>query len=71
MQRYLADHAGGKIFHDPLAACCAIDPSIATWAEVEVYRERGEWGSRLSPGSGTSIIVDLDRDRFIDVLLAS
>ncbi len=71
MQRYLADHPGGKIFHDPLAACCAIDPSIATWAEVEVYRARGEWGSRLSPGSGTSIIVDLDRERFTQVLLAA
>lgn len=70
MQRYLADHPGGKIFHDPLAACCAIDPAIATWAEVEVYRERGEWGSRLSPGSGTQIIVDHDREAFLAVLLA-
>ena len=69
MERYLADHPGGKIFHDPLAACCAIDPAIATWAEVEVYRERGEWGSRLSPGSGTSIITDLDREAFMRVLL--
>jgi inosine-uridine nucleoside N-ribohydrolase len=71
MQHYLKEHPGGKIFHDPLAACCAIDPSIATWAEVEVYRARGEWGSRLSPGSGTRIIVDLDRERFAQVLLAS
>lgn len=71
MERYLGKHPGGKIFHDPLAACCAIDPTIATWAEVEVYRARGEWGARLSPGTGTHIIVDLDRDRFVDVLLAT
>jgi pyrimidine-specific ribonucleoside hydrolase len=71
MQHYLRKRPGGKIFHDPLAACCAIDPTIATWAEVEVYRAKGEWGSRLSPGTGTHIIIDLDRDRFVDVLLAT
>lgn len=71
MERYLDGRPGGKIFHDPLAACCAIDPTIATWAEVEVYRACGEWGSRLSPGTGTRIIVDLDRERFVDVLLAT
>ena len=71
MDHYLRHRPGGKIFHDPLAACCAIDPSIATWAEVEVFRERGEWGSRLSPGTGTSIIIDLDRERFVQTLVAT
>lgn len=71
MEHYLDGRHGGKIFHDPLAACCAIDPTIASWAEVEVYRAKGEWGSRLSPGTGTHIIVDLDRERFISVLLAT
>lgn len=70
MEHYLRKHPAGKIFHDPLAACCAIDPDIAAWAEVEVYRERGEWGARLSPGTGTHIIVDLDRERFVQTLLA-
>jgi inosine-uridine nucleoside N-ribohydrolase len=69
MEHYLVKHPGGKIFHDPLAACCAIDPAIATWAEVEVYRKSGEWGARLSPGTGTWIIVGLDHDRFVDTLL--
>lgn len=68
MAAYLARSPEGKKFHDPLAACCAIDPSIATWAEVEVYREKGKWGSRLCPGSGTWIIVDYDYERFVDVL---
>lgn len=58
--------ARGKKFHDPLAACCAIDPSIGEWAEVELYRSRGEWGSRLAPGSGVRIITGYDRARFIE-----
>ena len=58
----------GKKLHDPLAACCAIDPTIGEWAEVEVYRKKGEWGSRLSPNSGTRIIVDYDRDKFLRTL---
>jgi pyrimidine-specific ribonucleoside hydrolase len=60
----------GKIFHDPLAACCAIDESIGEWAEVEVYRERGEWGARPSPGSGVWIITGYDRERFVRTLTA-
>jgi inosine-uridine nucleoside N-ribohydrolase len=63
-------HDTGKKFHDPLAACCAIDEAIGTWAEVELYRERGEWGSRLAPGSGVRIITDYDRERFIATLTA-
>ena len=58
----------GKKLHDPLAACCAIDEAIGTWAEVELYRERGKWGSRLSPGSGVYIITDYDRERFVATL---
>jgi pyrimidine-specific ribonucleoside hydrolase len=71
MDHYFVKHPAGKIFHDPLAACCAIDPTIATWAEVEVYRARGEWGARLAAGTRTHIIVDLDRARFVDTLLAT
>lgn len=63
--------AGGKAFHDPLAACCAIDEGIGEWAEVELYREGGEWGSRLAPGSGVHIITGYDRARFVATLLAS
>lgn len=70
MAHYLRERPEGKAFHDPLAAACAIDESIAEWAEVELYRERGEWGSRLSSGSGTHIIVGYDHDRFVESLLA-
>lgn len=59
---------GGKKFHDPLAACCAIDESIGEWAEVELYRQKGEWGSRLSPGSGVRIITGYDPEKFRSTL---
>ena len=58
----------GKKLHDLLAACCAIEPDIGTWAEVELYRDRGQWGSRLKEGTGVHIITGYDKDRFLDVL---
>ena len=62
----------GKMLHDPLAACCAIDPSIAQWAEVELYRERGAWGSRpAATGDGVLITVGYDHPRFLATLLES
>ncbi len=29
----------GKLFHDPLTACCAIDPTIGEWQDVELYQD--------------------------------
>ena len=69
MDAYLKRKPEGKKFHDPLAACCAIDPTIGVWAEVELFRRGGRWGARPAPGSSTQIIVDYDRERFIDRLL--
>jgi pyrimidine-specific ribonucleoside hydrolase len=69
MDAYLRAHPVGKKFHDPLAACCMVDPAIGHWAEVELYRERGEWGARLRPGAGTWIITGYDHERFVRVLL--
>jgi pyrimidine-specific ribonucleoside hydrolase len=71
MDAYLRNREEGKKFHDPLAACCAIDEGVGTWAEVELYREKGQWGSRLRPGSNTWIIVDHDHERFVRTLTAS
>jgi pyrimidine-specific ribonucleoside hydrolase len=59
------------MLHDPLAACCAIDESIGSWAEVELFEEHGEWGSRLAPGSNSWIITAHDRDRFLATLLVT
>ena len=65
MDVYLKDYPAGKMLHDPLAACCAIDRTIGTWAEVTLYREGNAWGARLSPGSNTWIIVDYDHEKFL------
>lgn len=70
MGAYLKRNPAGKLLHDPLAACCAINPNIGTWAEVEIFRERGEWGAKLSPNSGVRIITDYDHEQFLKVLLA-
>ncbi|MFY1828458.1 nucleoside hydrolase [Myxococcus fulvus] len=64
MERYLAQRPEGKLLHDPLAACAAIDPGIVTWAQVEVVRERGEWGAELAQGTRTFISVAMDPERF-------
>jgi inosine-uridine nucleoside N-ribohydrolase len=71
MGHYLDKTPSGKALHDPLAACCAIEPELAQWAEVEIFREKGEWGSRLAPGSGVHIITGYDHERFVQVLLGA
>lgn len=71
MAVYLADRPEGKAFHDPLAAAVALDESVCTFREVEVYRERGEWGARPARDTGTRISVSVDRARFLDVLTAT
>ena len=43
--------------------------SIGEWAEVEVFRERGEWGAKLREGTRTQIIVDYDREKFLQTLM--
>jgi pyrimidine-specific ribonucleoside hydrolase len=71
MERYLRRHPGGKKFHDPLAACCAVEPDIGTWAEVSLAREPGGWCARLAPGTRTFIITGHDHERFVRVLTES
>lgn len=43
---------------------------MGEWAEVELYRERGEWGSYLLAGSGVRIITGYDHELFVGTLLA-
>ena len=71
MARYLYKSPAGKAFHDPLAACCAINPSIGEWADVELYRAGGEWGSYLAENSGVKIIVGHDHEQFVRTLLGA
>lgn len=70
MEAYLKKHPEGKKFHDPLAACCAIDESIGTWVEVEIFREKGEWGAKKASGTNTWIIIDYSHEKFLQTLLA-
>lgn len=69
MERYLSAKPEGKLLHDPIAACAAIDPSIVTWAEVEMVRARGEWGAEPARGTHTFISVALDRERFFQTFV--
>lgn len=71
MSLYLRKNPEGKKLHDPLALAAALDPDVCSFARVEVYRHRGKWGSRLTPGSNTQISVSVDRERFFDVLTAA
>jgi len=64
MSFYLDKKPNGKVFHDPLAACVAIDKNICKFETVELYREKGEWGSRYSSNSNASIYIQVDMDRF-------
>lgn len=66
MEYYLTKNPLGKMLHDPLAACCALDLSIGTWAEVEIFREKGEWGAKLQENTKTWIITDYDHTKFVD-----
>lgn len=68
---YLEQHPEGKLLHDPLAAAAVLEPSLFGWAEVELYSEKGAWGSRPAPGSRTFISLTLDRERLLPVLVGS
>lgn len=63
MSKYLEKHQQ-KALHDPLAACVSLNPDICQFREVEVYRSKGEWGSRLLEGSNTKISISVDKDKF-------
>lgn len=70
MDVYLKKNPAGKKFHDPLAACCAIDESIGTWEEVKMYYQDNKWGAFLSQGSKTWIITNYNHEKFVQTLTA-
>lgn len=71
MDKYLKRKPYGKLFHDPLAACVAIDPSVCEFREVKLYKARGEWGSNLALGSNTFISIAVDKERFFEVMVGA
>jgi pyrimidine-specific ribonucleoside hydrolase len=68
LDRYLQDKGVGKAMHDLVAAAVALEPSVCTFKEVEIYREKGEWGANEKAGTGTFISVAYDPAKFLDVL---
>lgn len=69
METYLQHKPGGKKMHDPLALATALNEAVCQLAEVDLFREAGGWGARLSPGSSTWISVDYDDEAFRQTLL--
>lgn len=69
MDKYLSNKREGKSFHDPLAACCAINQSVCKFQEVELYREKGEWGSRKSDNINCKISIQVDPIKFRNVMV--
>jgi len=69
MEVYLKNKPDGKAFHDPLAACTAINSNCCEFKEVEIYRERGEWGAKLKDGTNTFISIKCNRDIFENTLV--
>lgn len=68
MEEYLERKPTGKAFHDPLAACVAIDESICQFRPVKLYREKGCWGSKIEEGSPIRISIAVNREKFEFVL---
>merc|ERR1712232_214526 len=66
---YLRFKPGGKKLHDPLALAVALDESVCTLKEVDVFAHKGQWGSRLCSGSNIWISVAYDPDKFQQALL--
>jgi inosine-uridine nucleoside N-ribohydrolase len=66
---YLRKHPGGKLLHDPLAACVMLAPGVVALREVEVYRAKGGWGSTPAEGTRTFISVSVDPEAFFRVLV--
>lgn len=70
MEAYLQKRPTGKMLHDPLAAACAIDSTIGTWANVRLFQEKGEWGAELDSESKTQIIIDYEHEKFMEIFTA-
>jgi pyrimidine-specific ribonucleoside hydrolase len=69
MSVYLARYPEGKLLHDPLAACAAIDPSIVSWTEVRVTYAAGQWGAEATTGTATFISISADAERFVQTMV--
>lgn len=68
LDRFLADKGRGKAMHDLVAATCALDEQVCLFQEVEIYRQKGDWGALAALNTQTRISVGFNEARFINVL---
>jgi pyrimidine-specific ribonucleoside hydrolase len=69
LDTYLRDKGKAKAMHDLVAAATAIDKDVCHWSpEIEIYREKGEWGARPKENTNTKISIGFDMNRFIETL---
>jgi len=71
MSSYLGRQSG-KMIHDPLALAVALDESVCTLAEVDLYSQGPkdeQWGCWPCEGSNTWISTDYDEAKFRTTLL--
>lgn len=61
-------HTRSKLLHDPLAAACLIDRNVCQFTEVELYREKGEWGSKAQTGTNLFISTKVDKEKFYSTM---
>lgn len=66
--RYLAENPQGKAIHDLLAAAVAVDETVCEFVEVELYRQRGEWGSKPAAQTRSWISIRYDYGRLVHTL---
>jgi len=70
MSQYLSKKSHKK-FHDPLAACVAVDQSICEFRAVDMFRRKGKWGAELNENSNTQISINVDMDKFFNTLVTT
>jgi pyrimidine-specific ribonucleoside hydrolase len=57
-----------KKMHDPLAACVAMYRPVCDFRKVEVYYEKGMWGSRLTDQGNTQISISVRKEVFREMM---
>lgn len=57
-----------KKFHDPTAVACLLHPSIAQWADGQLYHTKQGWGFDPS-ASGSKITTSIDYDQLWECIM--
>lgn len=63
-KQYISKGNYEKKIHDLVAAVALTNPDICGYRKVELYCEKGKWGSKENQASNTEISVNIDLDKF-------